>query len=124
MTQPASRPRRILQRALVVVGATAVGSGALALAVLQPWKTKPPVSAARIDAELELASRLDVELVSDTSSGTVLVDVGPWGPLCLSQGRASWPAGRHQLFVVADEEVTSPRRVQLRAAPPSLTPYP
>ncbi|MBX7191179.1 MAG: hypothetical protein K1X94_03925 [Sandaracinaceae bacterium] len=76
------------------------------------------------DAELELASRLDVELVSDTSSGTVLVDVGPWGPLCLSQGRASWPAGRHQLFVVADEEVTSPRRVQLRAAPPSLTPYP
>ncbi|MBX7082328.1 MAG: hypothetical protein K1X88_24180 [Nannocystaceae bacterium] len=64
MTQPASRPRRILQRALVVVGATAVGSGALALAVLQPWKTKPPVSAARIDAELELAAG-EVTLVRD-----------------------------------------------------------
>ncbi len=64
MSTTVSRPRRILQRALVVVGATTVVSGGIALAVLQPWKTKPPVSAARIDAELELAAG-EVTLVRD-----------------------------------------------------------
>ncbi|MBK8234959.1 MAG: hypothetical protein IPK74_05345 [Deltaproteobacteria bacterium] len=77
-TLVAPRPRSLLRRALVVLGATTLLAGGVALFVWKPWHVPVPVTAARIDAELELAAG-EVLLVAGDGPGERLLSKTPLG---------------------------------------------
>ena len=65
-------PRRLFQRAVILVGAAALLGGGIALVVLKPWKKPPVAETRRIDAEIELAA------------GEVLLELATGSPRLLS----------------------------------------
>lgn len=60
-------PRRLFQRAMILVGAAALVGGGAALVILKPWETPPVTQVSRIDAEIELAAG---EVLLERESGS------------------------------------------------------
>lgn len=60
-------PRRLFQRAAILVGAAALFGGGIALYVLRPWEKPVPTQVSRIDAEIELAAG---EVLLEHASGS------------------------------------------------------
>jgi Ca-activated chloride channel family protein len=60
-------PRRLFQRAMILIGAAALVGGGAALVILKPWETPPVSQVTRIDAEIELAAG---EVLLETATGS------------------------------------------------------